>query len=298
MMTNGINKEINDVLNGKGSKAIKVQTLVEKIGVSRVEASMLYNMWRENNPTQPRSSFNYTFGVEIECGVSSSTFIDYCRQFGVYCRPEGYNHDDHHDGRTFKLVRDGSLCITNAIECVSPVLNGKPQGFKALQSCCKALHAAGASVNKSCGLHIHIGCADMTDAQYVNVFKNYKALEAVIDSFMAESRRCNNSRWCASLSDHVFDNCTTPAQVSYVLRHDRYHKVNAESWHRHHTIEFRQHQGTTDYRKIAAWARFCAKLVEYSRSNVITSCRSIDEIPFLTANEKAFFKARKNELAA
>ena len=298
MMTMGINHEINTVLNGKGGKATKVRTLVEKVGITTNEANMLFKMWRLNNPVEPRSTFAYTFGVEIECGVDRSTFVDFSRQFGVRVNYEGYNHIDHRDGRTFKMVSDSSVHIANSIECVSPVLDGKAAGFKTLENAVKALNASGARVDRTCGLHVHIGVADMTDEQYVNVFRNYAALENVIDTFMARSRRGNDCGWCYSLTRYNFGDCFNPSDVCSKLHGNRYFKVNPCSWSRHRTIEFRQHQGTTDYKKISYWAKFCAKLVEYSRNNVITSCGSIDEIPFLTKTEKTFFKSRKNTLAA
>ena len=75
---------------------------------------------------------------------------------------------------------------------------------------------------------------------------------------------------------------------------DRYYKVNAESYTRHKTIEFRQHQGSTNYKKIEMWVKFCAKLVGWSRNNVFTS----EDIPFLNKEEKAFFQSRKDAFAA
>ena len=38
----------------------------------------------------------------------------------------------------------------------------------------------------------------------------------------------------------------------------------------HKTIEFRQHQGSTNFTKISHWVKFLGKLVEWSRSNRLT----------------------------
>ena len=92
--------------------------------------------------------------------------------------------------------------------------------------------------------------------------------------------------------------CLTKNEVLSVMRGNRYFKVNACSYSRHHTIEFRQHQGSTDFEKISNWVNFCAKLVAWSKKNVLSSeISSIDEIPFLTAKEKSFFKSRVEALA-
>jgi hypothetical protein len=82
------------------------------------------------------------------------------------------------------------------------------------------------------------------------------------------------------------------------MNHDRYYKINCEAWGRHHTIEFRHHQGTTDYDKISYWARFCIKLVHWSADHRLNApVRSIDDVPFLTDDEKNFFKDRANAFA-
>ena len=156
----------------------------------------------------------------------------------------------------------------NPIECVSPVLTGKA-GMKSLETCCKALNDAGAQVNKSTGLHVHIGAANLSDEAYINVFENYQKLEKVIDTFMAKSRRANNSQWCRTLQGKNFDLCMTKHDVFSVMNGNRYFKVNACSYSRHNTIEFRQHQGSTDFEKISNWVNFCAKLVAWSKKECI-----------------------------
>ena len=77
---------------------------------------------------------------------------------------------------------------------------------------------------------------------------------------------------------------------------DRYYKVNAVAYERHQTIEFRQHSGTTEYEKIANWVMFLAKLVDYSFKHEITTCESIEEIPFLKESEKVYFINRRSAL--
>lgn len=170
--------------------------------------------------------------------------------------------------------------------------------MKSLETCCKALNEANAQVNRSTGLHVHIGAQNLSDEAYINVFKNYQKLERVIDTFMARSRRANNSRWCRTLQGYDFTWCTTKSDILDAMNGNRYFKVNACSYSRHRTIEFRQHQGSTDFEKISNWVNFCAKLVAWSKKNVLSSeASSIDEIPFLTAKEKSFFKSRAEVLA-
>ena len=284
-----LSEQINDIVMGNDSRRNKVQALI-KLGIQENEVDVILPY--EARVTTPR--FTFTFGVEIECVMPRDRFVIAAANTGVNYHFEGYNHIDNRE--YFKFVTDSSISRSarregDPIECVSPVLSGTKAGFDKLQACCDALEAAGAYVNRSTGLHVHIGAAGLTDQQYINVFKNYKALESIIDSFMAPSRQ--NNFYCSTLSDHNFNWCCNKLDVQRELDNDRYHKVNPCSWARHQTIEFRQHQGSTNFTKIKNWVNFCAKLVAYSMNNVITSCNSIDEIPFLSAAEKRFFKGRK-----
>lgn len=224
--------------------------------------------------------------------------IEAGRQNGVDIHSEGYNHTDNKS--YFKIVSDSSVGgDVDPNEVVSPVLNGNTNGMATLKKAIKSLDAVGARVNSTCGLHVHIGAAKLTGEQYVNVFKNYQKLERLIDSFMAPSRR-GNCRWAASLLDKDFSNCRGNYDIRRNVFHgDRYYKVNAESFARHKTIEFRQHQGSTNYKKIEMWVKFCVKLVGWSRNNVFTSeVMNIEDIPFLNKEEKAFFQSRKDAFAA
>ena len=205
---------------------------------------------------------------------------------------ERYNHDDNIS--YYKLVSDCSIHGNDPVECVSPVLNGSQSGFDSLKACCDTLNECNAKVNKSTGLHIHVG-GQITRQQYCNTFLNYYYLESVIDTFMAPSRR--NNTYCKKLNDVISFNDLALANdqldVLNVFHRDRYYKINACSWNRHNTIEFRQHSGTTDYDKISHWARFCILLVHYSLNHRLTApVRSIDDIEFLTDDDKTYFKQR------
>ena len=285
-----LNEEIQEIKNMKGSKAAKKEAFI-KLGLRKYEIELLLS----ELPKPVREVHKFTFGVEIECLVAASLMRESAMRNAMPFQYEGYNHVDNN--HYYKFVSDSSIRGENPIECVSPVLTGKA-GMKSLENCCKALNEAGAQVNISTGLHVHIGAANLSDEAYINVFKNYQKLERVIDTFMARSRRANNSQWCRTLQGRNFMWCTTKSDIFDAMNGDRYFKVNACSYARHQTIEFRQHQGSTDFEKISNWVNFCAKLVAWSKKNVLSSeVTSIDEIPFLTKKEKSFFKSRAEVLA-
>lgn len=285
-----LQEEINEIKISRESKAAKRQKLA-KLGLQNYEITLIMS---EIAPATTRQRFNVTFGVEIECGVNMNILSNVARERNFNYQIEGYNHHDGHS--YFKFVSDGSLSITDAIECVSPVLQGS-NGEATLRNACETLNRAGAQVNSTCGLHVHIGASKLTDYQYISVFVNYSFLEDVIDTFMANSRRDNVY---ARTLRHVYGlvHCRTKADVSHSMGCSRYYKVNAESYRRHKTIEFRQHQGTTNFEKILYWVKFCGKLVQWSRNNRLSNAiSSIDEIPFLNEDEKRFFKNRASQLA-
>lgn len=289
-----LNEEIKKIINTKTSKAKKVSDVV-KLGIPFSEAKFIVGLYTPATTTIGR--VKYTFGVEIEMANTTRRDIESaCDNNGVEIYYDmQYNHRDGH--RYYKFMRDGSLEGDNPIECVSPVLKST-NGFKSLEKTVKSLNEAGCGVNRTCGLHVHIGAEGLTEEQYCSVFVNYMHLEDVIDTFMAPSRRGNSSQWCHTLKGRHIQDCTSRYGLYDHLR-SRYFKVNPESYGRHKTIEFRQHGGTLNYKKIEMWVKFVAKLVEWSKTHrLITDITSIDDIEFITAKEKSFFKMRAAALAA
>ena len=293
--TKSLSEQVNEVKNSRMGKAAKVVELM-KLGITRDEITIILGSDAGAYIPATTKKFTVTFGVEMETyNVNREMLVAKAAENNLPLEYQGYNH--HDSNRVFKCVSDGSIEGINPIECVTPVLKGR-NGLAALKNACATLNAVGAKVNKSTGLHVHIGAKDLTPAQYCNVFYNYQMLESLIDSFMAESRRANNNGYCMSLRGKYLRTCETREEVYQALGGSRYYKVNPCSWSRHQTIEFRQHQGSTDFEKISNWVAFCAKLVSWSRDNRMTrAVASIDEIPFLTNDEKTFFKRRQRVFA-
>lgn len=292
-----LNEEVNNIINGKGNKSVKVAALIE-LGLMKNEAELLYKI---NHHVTHREVFKYTFGVELECIYNKEVVTSAFNREGLQYSIEGYNHSCNNSDFRFKY--DGSVHATPSearrsltpVEMVTPILSSKG-GMNDLRKAVECLNECSPSVNRSTGFHVHIG-TNFTETQFVNIFKNYQMLEHIIDTFMAESRRADNNHYCHSLIALNFENCNSVDDVVRVMHHDRYYKVNAMSYGMRRTVEFRQHQGTTDIKKIENWVNFCAKLVQFSKHNTFDRvvC-SIDDITFLTKAEKEFFKARANAL--
>ncbi len=289
-----LSEQVNEIKNAPTTKSAKKAELT-KLGITSYEIEVILS------DVVPNRHFTVTFGVEIETyNVARNIMLLKAAANHLPIEYQDYNHRDGQ--KVFKFVSDGSIRNAagendeNCIECVTPVLKGR-RGFAALKKACKTLNDAGAKVNRSTGLHVHIGAAKLNAKSYVNVFINYQMMEEVIDSFMANSRRGNNAFYSQSIRRYNYECCNNQQDVYSIMGGNRYHKVNPCSYNRHQTIEFRQHQGSTDFVKIEAWVNFCAKLVVWSVNNRMTEqIHSIDEIPFLDDSEKAFFSARKVQL--
>ena len=218
------------------------------------------------------------FGVEIEyVGVERDVIINALADIGVKCVSEHYNHNTR---KHWKIVRDGSLRHRNGEsytgELVSPPLSGK-RGLDKLRKVVDAIKMAGATVNYSCGFHVHVGVKDLTPNQIVAIPHRYGYLESEINKFMNHSRI--DSTWAWTVSKNYTANLVRNVRYemdAYKLNFKRatlnltskYRKVNISSYGRYGTVEFRQHQGTVNSEMACNWVQFCLHFVEHVFNNV------------------------------
>ena len=65
----------------------------------------------------------------------------------------------------------------------------------------------------------------------------------------------------------------------------RYLKVNISSYFRHKTVEFRQHEGSTDIDTVVNWIRFCVNFVNYTAThNIIEKDSSLNGLSPIAKN--------------
>lgn len=229
-----------------------------------------------------------TFGVELEFfGTTPERVVTEFRARWLDCRYEGYNHETR---SSWKIVTDVSVNATgtsatsrngrgSGLELVSPILRG-PEGFAALQLACQALTAAGAKVDRTCGVHVHHGADDLDAMAIARICANYAYGQAFIDQLLPPSRR--NNIYCAprplsqvqALIRIAGQRWMTRSRMAYE-GFNRYHTVNLESISRHGTVEFRQHSGSTEYDKVAAWVRLGQAIVATSREQTVISAASL-----------------------
>jgi hypothetical protein len=156
------------------------------------------------------------------------------------------------------------------LELVSPILKGQ-EGMEQLKKVCQAMKMAGARINKTCGLHVHHDAQDFETAEFKNLIKIYIRFESVIDSLVSKSRRENNNRYCRGLSHINIKDVTKATEYFqlYNLLESRYRKLNIFSYATHGTVEFRQHQGTIEYEKIANWVKLTQAMVERAAARTV-----------------------------
>ena len=220
------------------------------------------------------------FGVEMEFfGTTTTRVIEEFAARGLICMYEGYNHTTRHH---WKIVTDASVTRTGTdvgrgLELVSPILVDE-EGFAELLLACDALAAAGAKVDRTCGVHVHHDAADLNPPAIARVVDTYTQAQQHIDSLLPPSRRSTtHNLFCAAYPprdlQQVIQAGNQPGQTNRQMQYtggSRFRTVNLEALGRHGTLEFRQHGGSTEGPKVAAWVRLGQALINASRDAVVT----------------------------
>lgn len=239
---------------------------------------------------------NRKFGVEIEFkGLSRYDAEDALRNAGLNVQIEGYNHDTRSH---WKIVSDGS--VSDGWELVSPPLSGNA-GLEEVRTAANAMVAAGAYVDRECGLHVHVDGANLSAATIVNMTERYARHEGEINKLVPSFRHACS--WARSMNTvastvrgYLNNNPTATARAISEQIDSRYYKLNLQAYLRHGTIEFRQHSGTCDGTKIANWIVFCVTFVEDSIVTVVASGAPVQtvQVPSVPAtSERANAIGRK-----
>jgi len=304
MRTTNVTMTIEDVkvlMTSNISKQRKVNAL-KSANFSIADINNLFFFYSNFKPELTENDL--TFGVEIETLAPSRDMLAmYMHAKCILAKSEYYNHNDN--DTYYKVVSDGSVKDVNdtsvhSAEIVSPILKGVA-GMQSLKKVCDAISDQ-TRVNKTCGLHVHIGVEHYKIENWHNLYINTYRLEKIIDGFMPKSRHDNlyckkmNGNYIFSDYESQIKACRNTNDISRVFRSDRYFKINPESFARHSTIEFRQHSGTTDFEKISMWVSFLRKLVLFSQKSLVENVYCVNDIPFLNESEKAFFTTRTNKL--
>ncbi len=230
------------------------------------------------------------FGIEIEMtGITRTKAAGIiAAYFGTSRRHTGEAYDtyeaDDRTGRTWKAVRDGSIETQKkengatvsasgaySTEVVSPILHY--EDIEDLQEIVRRLRKAGALVNGSTGIHIHVGAERFTPQtlrNLVNIVASkedllYKALKV---SRNREIRYCKktNSVFLAALNKKKPQTMAAIADLWYEeapygrghhYNSSRYHAANLHATFTKGTVEFRLFNGTLHAGEIKSYIQLC-----------------------------------------
>ena len=218
-----------------------------------------------------------TYGIEMECfakhGMSevaslikaafATAGINHTVQSGAH-----YHHNTNQSNRReWEIKGDGSLHnapnnYPYAMEVVSPVLKGQ-EGIAALKVVCDVLSQV-ATVNASCGLHVHHGF-DKRNENLTMLARNFYKNENYFYDVLPTSRQHND--YCMRWRDRVV---WSDAEVSRVGIETWYHRnigtrrsgLNLESLSMRNTVEFRMHSASVEFGKVKGWATFTQAFVD------------------------------------
>ena len=233
------------------------------------------------------------YGVEIEMtGITreraAKVIAEYygtsTRFAGSYYRV--YTAQDR-KGRTWKAMSDGSIKTESKVnghrvfapaeyscEVVTPIL--QYDDLEDLQNIVRALVAAGAITNSSCGIHVHVDGANHTPESLTRLVNFATGRQDLFYEALQIGDRAN--RWCHKMSPELLKamkaSTKTKAAMESVwysranddytggidhqhYNQTRYHGINLHAFFTKGTVEFRLFNGTLHAGKIKAYVQFC-----------------------------------------
>lgn len=193
-----------------------------------------------------------TFGMEIEC-----YFPDRCEVVrGAYHSPNYLEEEWNHWGAQF----DSSINSQNGTEFVSPIMWGK-YGVYNVRAMAKKLNEAGARVNRSCGVHIHVGISSLVgihgvSAEYIiSLVRHFARHQKALFGIGGRLSRVGN-RYCSPIESvwhSNFRGADKNRLASELSESTRASALNLTSMMRAQTAEFRLFAPTINRDKLTGY---------------------------------------------
>lgn len=260
---------------------------------------------------------NQTFGVEIEMtGITraqaAKTIAEY---FGTSCtgRERAYDAYTAKDsqGRTWKAMSDSSIYAERKAcgdrisagslyktEVVTPILHY--EDIEDLQEILRRLRKAGALVNDTCGIHIHIGADGFTPKTLKNLVNTVAAKEDILYRALRikDGRRSyckkTNRQMLEALNRQRPETRSQLADIWYMeaprgrdthYNNSRYHGLNLHAFFTKGTVEFRLFNSTLHAGELKAYIQFCMAVTYKAKTTKKASARAT-----ASDNEKYTFR--------
>lgn len=222
-----------------------------------------------------------TFGVELEfVGGNADAIARELYELGITAAPYRLNyHAIVTDNSKWKLERDGSVSSGNqGGELVSPILKDTPETWRQIEIICRVAKRHGASVNQSCGGHVHIGMHKLDTARqrwrrFFKMVENYEeCFYRIAGGDLGRIRR-NAEHYATSFSHRAamaneiaftMDNDEDVRNVAQRISDmNRYYGLNLKNiaTNRAPTIEFRYFNGSLNPKQIQANIKLAAGII-------------------------------------
>jgi hypothetical protein len=263
-------------------------------------------------PERVGETSRWTFGLEFEFAVADASWVAAeLHALGLVPSPEpvpyhserqpGFWSVEHDRTVTSVFTSDtGGAPVIVGGEVVSPPLRDTPEAWRQVASVLEVLQRCGAEINRSCGLHVHIGADALRDASVAPAPESDPSLRAAHEPARALLPALSRLAVLASVcfEDLVFRMASAEGGKhrgqAFFYRHSRplertlrpsYESLSELTGDlglegaarraalnltnvgdpRKDTVEFRQSNGTLDGRVVQAFVRLCAALVGAAR---------------------------------
>lgn len=187
------------------------------------------------------------FGIEIEMtGITRhQAAAAIAKYFGNPVDHEGGSYDTRKvrdsQGRVWKIVSDASIKpqrgnspveeTSYRVEFVSPVL--EYSDIPTLQEVVRTLRKAGAKVNSSCGIHVHIDAAIHNANSLRNIINIMASKEDMLyKALQIHSSRA--SRWCKKVRETLVDKINRQKPSSLAQLADLWYEGNTDGRYSHY----------------------------------------------------------------
>lgn len=238
---------------------------------------------------------NQRFGIEIEMtGLTRAAAARVIAgHFSTTATHVGGNYDAYSirdtEGRQWKIVSDASIQCesrrgsgavgrTYAVELASPIC--RYDDIPTIQEIVRALRGAGAKVNDSCGIHIHVDAAPHTVTTLRNIVNIMAAKEDLL--YKALQVKVERENYCQKADTRFLDemNQKRPSTMEELERlwyngptgryshydETRYHGLNLHSVFSKGTIEFRLFNSTLHAGKVKSYIQLCLAIRRWSKN--------------------------------
>lgn len=217
---------------------------------------------------------------------------------GIEIEVENWSGEGIFNLDKWSLIHDGSL-RNNGVELVSSVVSGN-KALRAIRDVSEFIgkYQKQADFSKRTSTHVHVDITDLSLHEFKNLVYLNMGLETMLMKLVSPHRRVNNFclttdktykvivmlrdlfRDCDDDMEYVFRNIGAELRPSRF----KYAAINYCNICSLGTVEYRMHQGTSDYKELKRWVALLTSIKELAKSTVNISEIRADKVSGSLAN--------------